>query len=124
MKAQPPVVFWRSAEEVPAVEVGELTKFWIAVLSHHKLKDGKPSVFVFCASYANKPLLLNEDGEPTADDYHTNEDGDPVEAVGWMNEFHHPEFSGYYESITFNDKYQLLGWAEYVKPEWNGELPA
>lgn len=37
-----------------------------------------------------------------------------------MNEFHHPEFSGYYEPITFNDKYQLLGWAEYVLPEWSG----
>lgn len=115
----PPEVLWHSAEEVPPVEVGDLTKFWVAVLSHYKLKDGKPSILVFCASYANRPLFLNEGGEPTTDDYHTNEDGEPVEVVGWMNEFHHPDFDGYYETINFNDEYQLLGWAEYTVPVWN-----
>jgi hypothetical protein len=109
-------VFWHSPDTVPAVAEGSLCLCWIAVRQHYE--GTEPRVLVFAANYINKPLFLDEDGEPTAEDYHVTADGEPVGAVGWHNEHHHPEFSAYYEEILFSDSYQLLGWSEYKPPMW------
>lgn len=109
-------VYWHSPDTAPAVAEGSLCLCWIAVRQH--CEGTEPQVRVFAANYINKPLFLDENGEPTAEDYHVTADGEPVGAVGWHNEHHHPEFSAYFEEITFSDSYQLLGWAEYKPPMW------
>lgn len=114
-KPQPPVVFWRSPNEVPPVKKFEKELFWIAV-RHQRSADKDPKHAVFLAHYINKPLEFDEYDEPIDPDPHVNEDGDYVKAVGWHNEYDHHDFSGYYQPIEFNDQYQLLGWAEYVPP--------
>lgn len=123
MKTQPPVVLWRSPDEVPPVEKFGMGLFWVAVQSQRKPTD-KPKHSVFLAYFMNKPLELDSDGESNDPDPHVDCDGEYVEAIGWHSQYEHYEFSsGFYEPITFCEQYLLLGWAEYEPPVWSGELP-
>ena len=121
MKTQAPVVLWHSPNELPQVEKFGSELFWIAVKWRRKT-GSEPKVSVFLAHYFNKPLDLDSDGEPSDPDPHVNPDGEYVEAIGWHSKYEHYEFSGFYEAISFNENYQMLGWAEYVPPAWNGEV--
>lgn len=114
-----PSVEWNKPELIPSVEKGEMQLFWIAVLSQWN-PDQEPKQHVFLAHYVNKPLELDEDGESILPDPFEDCDGDYVSAVGWHDEHNHPDFNGYYEPITFNEQYKLLGWAEYLPPEFTG----
>lgn len=116
---QKPVVNWQSPETTPEVEKYESESFWIAVKS--LVKDGwRESVFE--AQYVNKPLEYDEsdsDCENPLDDNHfVNVDGEPMEAVGWYCVRDHSEFSDFYEPITFGKEYVLLGWGNYIKPDF------
>ena len=42
--------------------------------------------------------------------------GEPIDSVGWVDAKQHAEFDHYWEQITFNNNYELLGWAEYTPP--------
>jgi len=120
MKQLTPQVIWQLPSKTPEVPKGENHLFWIAVQSQWSAGE-QPRTLVYLANYINKPLELDDDGEPLDDDCHVNTDGDPISAIGWHNQYDHPDFSGYYEPIQFNEQLKLLGWAEYLPPEWNGE---
>jgi len=113
--SQRPIVDWNKPDQIPPVEKFAMDVYWIAVETHWR---GKPEVCVFLAHYINKPLEMDENDEPTDPNAHINEDGEYVEAIGWHSEQEHPDFNGYYSPISFNDKYKLLGWAEYLPPEF------
>ena len=107
---------WQLPDTTPDVELGGEKGFWIAVKS---IRDGVEREHTFLANYLNKPKLFNGDGEITdesADWLLSNDDSNEVEAVGWHDSKEHPEYSCWYEPITFNENYILLGWAEYNAP--------
>jgi hypothetical protein len=110
---------WNKPESTPVVEHGTEEFFWIAVESRFN-KDKKPKVFVFLALYQNRPLSLDEDGNPDNDDYLSDTSGEPIESVGWVENKSHYDFEDFYVPLSFNDDYKLLGWAEYVAPEFTG----
>ena len=115
-----PIVNWQSPETVPNVPKDETETFWVAV--KRKTQTGWRK-FVFDAQYVNKPLEFEEDDTekqfPLSDDYFVDEDGQPTECVGWFSLREHADFSGYYEPLTFNSEYILLGWGKYQTPEFN-----
>ncbi len=115
-----PVVNWKKPEQIPHVEKGETVTFWIAV--RYKRKD-EWETSIFDAQYVNKPLEYADDDLdnecPLDDDHFCNEDGEAMAAEGWFNLLNHPEFSSFYEPISFSDDYELLGWGDYLKPEFN-----
>ena len=121
MNTKPLTVFWHSPTETPPVEMYDLGLFWIAVQSQYSAEQG-PRTSVYLAHYINKPLTLDENDEPLDPDPHVDPYGDYIEAVGWHCEYDHPDFSRFFQPITFNDQCKLLGWAEYVPPVWNGEV--
>ena len=107
---------WQSPDTAPDVELGGNEQFWLAVKS---IIHGVEREYTFLANYLNKPKLFNDDGEITvesADWLLSNDDSYEVEAVGWHDSKEHPEYSCWYEPITFNENYVLLGWAEYNAP--------
>ena len=109
-------VKWQSNESAPDVELGGENLFWLAVKS---IRNGVEREHTFLANYINKPMLLDDNGEITdeAQDWLlSNEWGTDVEAVGWFSSKEHPDYSDWYEPITFNENYVLLGWAEYNAP--------
>ncbi|WP_351122667.1 hypothetical protein [Shewanella sp. T24-MNA-CIBAN-0130] len=106
---------WQPPESIPRVEIGAENEFWIAV--HSKLANKN---YVYLAIYQNRPLLLNENGDPLNDDFLVNVDGDPHESIGWVTNKNHYEFDDFYEAIDFNDDYHLLAWAEYQPPAFTG----
>lgn len=118
-----PWVYWQSPDVVPEVAKGEAETFWIAV---KYLRKGEWQTTVFDAQYVNKPIEFAPDDTeleyPLDDDHFVDGNGDPVAALGWHSLLNHPEFSSYYEGISFNDEYVLLGWAKYCKPAFTGLL--
>lgn len=115
-----PVVDWQSPQTTPDVPKGETKTFWIAVQFKRK---GEWHKSVFDAQYVNKPLEYAEDDIncecPLDDEHFVSHDGDPIEAVGWHSVMEHADFSGYYEQIIFNEDRELLGWGDYLKPEFD-----
>lgn len=112
-----PVVNWQSPEAMPNVAKGEVEKFWLAMRIKRK---GEWFTTVIDAQYVNKPLEYDEDGDLLDDDCFVNEDGDPINALGWHHVMEHADFDGYYEPIEFDAERELLGWGQYLKPEFNG----
>lgn len=107
-------VIWNAPDAIPEVQKGSEKQFWIATLSKC---TGKQHVYL--AQYQNRPLEYDEHGELLSDDYLVSPDGEPHESVGWVSSKQHAEFDEYYELISFNDDYQLLGWAEYQPPTFD-----
>lgn len=119
VKPQPPIVAWQLPDAIPEVEVGTEEKYWIAVRRLDRDREIKD--YVFLAYYMNRPVPSNEPEDDYAPDWVFHDsNGDAIDAIGWHSELSHPEFSEYYEPITFDDSYQLLGWAEYQPPVWGG----
>lgn len=116
-------VNWNKPDTTPDVKKYDYKEFWIAAERHYP--NHEPKVFVHSAFYVNKPLEYAEDDvdfEEPLDEYHfVTSDGEPIECVGWFNCKEHAEFDGYYEPISFNEDYTLLGWAEYETPVFNKE---
>lgn len=116
-----PVVDWKSPETTPSVPKGETKTFWLAVGSSIR---GEFRTFVFDAQYVNKPLEYAEDDIgcecPLDDECFVTSDGDPIECIGWFDVRNHQDFDNYYEPLSFNEDYTLLGWAEYEKPDFTG----
>ncbi|EMY6467009.1 hypothetical protein ABCL20_004485 [Vibrio alginolyticus] len=113
-------VKWHSPEETPQVESQGLKKFWVAIKVTGSINQTKKSkTFVISAYYVNKPLELDEHGEVINGDPFVSIDGEPIEAVGFHSCKEHQEFDGYYEPLPFGDDYELLGWAEYQKPDFD-----
>lgn len=107
---------WQSPETTPTVPVGEEQEFWIAVHSQHTNKT-----HVYLAQYQNRPVNLDEGGEPIGDEEPLIDvDGEYVDSVGWVMNRQHTEFDNYYEKINFSSDYQLLGWANYQPPAFDG----
>ena len=107
---------WESPTTTPQVKVGTEKELWIAV---EFTRNGKPSeVITFLAQYQNRPYKLGDEEELDEDNL-VNTDGEYVDSVGWVTCQSHYEFDNYYELLTFNDNYKLLGWAEYTPPEFN-----
>nr|WP_319552409.1 hypothetical protein [uncultured Vibrio sp.] len=117
-----PVVDWQSPEATPNVPKGETKTFWLAIL--RKRRDGSQAVMVLDAQYVNKPLEYAEDDIakecPLDDECFVSEDGDPIESVGWHCLMEHADFDGYYRPISFDENYELLGWGEYITPDFTG----
>ena len=111
LKATKPTINWNPPESVPDVPEGEEKLFWITTAS--KETGFKPHVSL--AHYQNVPLKVDEDGNPI-DDCFYNPDGEPIESIGWVEQYEHYEFNRFYEGIVFNDDYRLLGWAECQPP--------
>ena len=114
---------WKSPDTVPEVKEAAERLFWLAVeykrVTPHP--DSKQTeTFTFLAFYQNRPIELDDDGEPTNDDYLVNTDGEPMESIGWVTDKQHDEFDNYYMPIEFSDHYKLLGWAEYTPPKFTG----
>lgn len=118
MNTQQTIVNWNKPSETPQVEVGTTKEFWIAVESRYPNRQVRQ--YVFCAQYVNMPVYIDDEGEPNTDDYLVTVDGEPFHAVGWHSVKNHADFDNYYEPLTFNEEYVLLGWADYIKPEFNG----
>jgi len=118
------VVAWREPTDIPVVERDTTKQFWIAVeVARHKTcrTDPDPKVHVRLATYANKPVDLDEDGEPVDCDPLVNVDGEFVEMIGWVDDVQHDDFESYNIPITFNESYRLMGWAEYIPPSFTQE---
>ncbi len=115
-----PIVNWQDPKTTPSVSKYDMDMFWLAVKLTRS--NGESENHVFSAFYMNKPLEYSEsDSEneyPLDDHHHVDVDGYPVEAVGWHRSLGHSDFDNYYEPITFNSDYQLLGWGEYLEPEF------
>lgn len=110
------IVNWHSPEEIPFVSKGESTEFWIA--TERKDRNGKLITSVYCAQYTNMPVSFDEDGEPDTDYHLVSEDGEAISAVGWYSVKNHYDFDDYYDPISFNEDLKLLGWTDYIKPEF------
>ncbi|WED23048.1 3'-5' exoribonuclease [Vibrio sp. JC009] len=114
-----PVIDWQSPETTPDIPKGETKTFWLA--TRYKRKD-KWHTAVFDAQYVNKPLEYAEDDSdkecPLDDEHFVDCDGCPIEALGWHSLKEHADFHGYYEPIVFNEERELLGWGEYLAPEF------
>ena len=102
---------WNPPESVPDVPEGEERLYWIATSS--KETGFKPHVRL--AHYQNVPLKVDENGDPIGDCFY-NPDGEPIESIGWVEQYEHYEFNRFYEGIAFNEDYRLLGWSEYHPP--------
>lgn len=114
-----PVVEWQDPTTVPDVPKYETKTFWVVVESFGRQH-------VFDAQYCNKILDYKEDDPDCEDEpldpYHfVTQDGEPIDCVGWYDVRNHQDFDGYYEPLNFNDHYKLLAWAEYEKPDFNGQ---
>jgi len=101
---------WNSPESTPVVPIGTEKQYWIAI----KTSEGKECVFI--AHYQNRPLA--DEGDDEAYEL-IDLDGEPIESVGWVDCKEHSEFDNYYTPISFNEHYELLGWAECIAPTWN-----
>lgn len=110
------VVDWQKPESTPVVEVGSEKEFWIAVEATRSNKPAK--IYTFLAQYQNRPYEEGEE-EFSGDEPLVSVDGEYISSVGWVTCKQHTEFDNFYEPISFNDNYKLLGWAEYVAPEFN-----
>ena len=106
---------WQLPALVPVVKEGTEEEFWVAVVS---VRDGIRSVHTFLGMYQNRPLQLDEEGDPINDDYLSNDDGEAIESIGWVSCKSHIDFDNFYQQLHFNDNYILLGWAEYTPPEF------
>ena len=107
------VVEWNRPDKIPDVAKGEEQPYWIAI------KNDKGKIYVFMALYQNRPLELDEHGDPLNDSVLVDPDGEPINSVGWVEAKKHAEFDDFWELIHFNKNYKLLGWAEYVPPTFN-----
>lgn len=108
-------VEWNAPEATPEVKKGTEKEFWVAVYSEH---SGENRVFI--AHYQNRPVDLDDDGAPLADDFLTTPDGEPHHSVGWVLRTEHEDYDGFYTACQFSEQYRLLGWAEYEPPEFTG----
>ncbi|MBD1583472.1 hypothetical protein [Pseudoalteromonas sp. S16_S37] len=118
VKNQKPIVDWQPPEKTPDVKKGEANSFWVAVRRNH---NGSSWDCIFDAQYVNKPLEYasdDPDKEEPIGDYFEDSDGMPVSAIGWHNTLNHPEYSSYYEPITFDENNVLVGWGKYLKPDF------
>ena len=109
---------WESHLLPPKVERGTEKEFWVAV----EMNDGPPEnnktkVITFLAQYQNRPYKEGDE-DVIDDDYLVNTDGEYVDSIGWVTCQSHYEFDNYYELISFNEHYKLLGWAEYTPPKF------
>lgn len=107
---------WNDPNAIPEVPKGESVSFWISV--ERTNRQGGKLTNVYCAQYTNMPVVFDEDGEPDTDFHLVSEDGETISAVGWHDVKNHYDFDDYYEPIVFNEDCKLLGWKEYVKPEF------
>lgn len=117
MKEQMTIVNWNSPQNTPLVEEGSTKEFWIAVETNYPNREKTRRVF--SAQYVNMPVETDDDGEPNTDNYLVDCDGEPLSCVGWHSVKDHADFYDYYEPLSFTDEYKLLGWADYIKPEFN-----
>ena len=109
---------WQLPGSAPAVDEGTEKEFWVAVVS---VRGGIPSIHTFLGMYQNRPLNLDEDGEPTNDDYLISDNGDngePIGSMGWVSCKSHVDYDDFYVPLNFDESYTLLGWAEYTPPEF------
>lgn len=113
---QEAIVKWHKPEETPSVTKGESKEFWIA--TERKDRNGKLTTSVTCAQYTNMPVNFDDNGEPDTDYHLVSEDGEAISAVGWHSVKNHYDFDDYYEPLSFDDSYKLLGWANYIKPKF------
>ena len=104
---------WHQADTSPEVPVGSEKLFWIAVK-----RPNREKLFVFLSYYQNRPLLLDEYGDPDPDYCICDENGEAIASVGWVENKAHAEFEDFYTPITFNKDYELLGWALFSPPEY------
>ena len=119
-------VDWQSPDTIPTVKKGESLECWVAVESTprtYSLENGSPvdkdpRVHTFIAQYVNKPVQVDDNGDTDTDDYLVTADGEPWPAVGWFSIKNHADFDDYYEALEFNDRYKLLGWANYTPPSF------
>lgn len=110
---------WKPASTLPDVPKGEAQIFWIAI----KSGEGEEALIeVYKAQYVNKPLVFDDD-----DIHHQtpiypcfmDENDNPVEAVGWYwTDQYCNEYSCWFNWIRFSAIGQLVGWAEYVPPQF------
>lgn len=105
---------WFKPNITPLVPMGTESPFWIATKRTHA--DGVVVLDVRLAQYQNRPLELDEDGEPTSDDHLVGVDGDAIESIGWVVDNEHYEFENYYSPIEFNGSYELVAWAYVHAP--------
>ncbi|UTZ44524.1 hypothetical protein [Vibrio campbellii] len=114
-----PVVTWQAPDIKPVVAKDESKLFWVATRRKGK-SDEWASPVVWLAQYVNKPLEYADDyeeGDEPINSYLVTECGEPFEAIGWFDIKNHAEFDNYYEQISFNERFELLGWAEYLPPQ-------
>lgn len=104
-------VNWNNPKSTPDVEKGTEKLCWLAVKA-----ESRPPV-VFLAHYQNRPLELDEDGEPLDEcNCLSNCDGEYIESIGWVDCKEHYEFDNFYTPLSFNKDYRLLAWAECKTP--------
>jgi len=111
---------WQQPETIPTVALGTEKQFWVAVKIHRastSREDNPEKTVTFLAQYQNRPYKEGDEDE-NGDEALVSTDGEYVASVGWVTCQSHCEFDNYYEPLEFNDSYKLLGWAEYIAPEF------
>jgi hypothetical protein len=109
---------WKNPELIPVVSVGCEKEFWVAIkinTPNSNPQSEQSKIVTFLAQYQNRPYTEGDE-DKNGDEALVNTDGEYVNSVGWVTCQSHYEFDNYYELITFNDNYELLGWAEYTPP--------
>lgn len=104
---------WFTPSITPLVPMGTESLFWLAIESIH---NGKTHKVVRLAHYQNRPLEVDENGDPTSDDHLVDADGQPIESIGWVNANEHYDFEDYYSVIEFNEEYKLVAWSYVHTP--------
>jgi hypothetical protein len=104
-------VDWNAPDKPPIVERWNSKQCWIAVESAGQVRTS-------LARYQNYPLEQCEDG---CIDERTmfNEDDEAVNSVGWHVDKSSATNEDLFVEIEFSDTYRLLGWAEYLLPEFS-----
>lgn len=110
---------WQKPEETPSVEIGTETKYWIAIEVKNP-KTETTTIKTLLAYYQNRPFDQEkyDIGEIGDEDALVNCDGDYVDSVGWVSCKEHVEFENYYTPFNLDNNAKLMGWAEYIPPEF------
>lgn len=94
------------ADVEPKQPIGTHKDYWVCYKSH---RDGV--LRVTQATNWNAPFTGEEEVEPVWAMY--SEDGDPFNAVGWHEQFSHPEYESYYKPFEYGE---ILAYRPVIVP--------
>lgn len=116
-------VAWRSPEELPDVQHGEYSHFWVAVRRNDRVAS-YPAVYLNAMPLDRDdldPIEHAETGNRWRNDPPSEDDECTMLATGWHDSREHSEYDGYFSRLL-EEGAELLGWRE-VAPWPGGDRP-